>query len=385
MALTRVRRLIPISLTVAGVLAVACSSDSSSTTGTSNADGGSGASATGTGGTTGGGSATGGTAGSGPGTGGTISTGGGDAGSDASLPDCEDPSSATTTSLCVNFAPDVVDLISNDAAHDGQGVGVLAVFESSDPEAAEPIYVQRIPATDETGIYDLSTIRIDIEKADIASTVYVQFLFFDGPDPFGNGDPGDAGDAGDAGAEEEGPPDGMWLGGYDMAGGIGESTPLAPIAITMGQGHAIPLPVLALRKITVTVTATTALPGNGEGPLEFFAMPTRELNTIDEGGAVGFGELPCVDLNSPVVIEGFLYGSGTFYLGGFFHDYGDVEDAAGLVLSAELPVTDLGNVTLPAANAFTVGTRYVLQESLELNYSPDPLGDAGISGDVSCL
>ncbi|NRA35755.1 MAG: hypothetical protein HRU17_20715 [Polyangiaceae bacterium] len=382
MACQRARRLIPSSIALAGVLAAACSSDSSSTIGSSNADGDSGASATGMGGTGSGGTATGGTAGSATATGGSATATGGSAGtgggggSDAGLPECGDTSSATTTSLCANFVPDVVDLISSDPDHDGQGVGVLAVFESSDPEAAEPIYVQRIPAINETGIYDLSTIRVDIDKADIASTVYMQFLFFDGPEPFGNEDAGDAGDAGS--------PDGMWLGGYDMAGGIAQSTPLAPVEITMGQGHAVALPVFALRKISVTGTASTALPSNGEGRLEFFAMRTRDVNTIEDGGAVSFGELACVDLNSPVVIEGFVYGSGTFYLGGFFHDDGDVDDAAGLVLSAELPVSDLGSVTFPAANAFTVGTRYVLQESLVLNYSPDPSGDAGVSGDVSC-
>jgi hypothetical protein len=200
--------------------------------------------------------------------------------------------------------------------------------------------------------------------------VFVRTLFFDNP-----------------AALDEGGPEvdwGTWLGGFNLANGIAGTSALVPVEITRGQITKHDVPLLALRRLTATVTTSVKPLGDGQGALSAFASRLPVLPPA--APTHGYGIDPCVDVNrGPETVQMFLIGSGTFFVAASFEDLG-IETPGSLPPGTLISIRNVDPQTGEGTfDQITLESeKYSAAVLLDLGYmSPFP-GDPSAIGPNSC-
>ena len=277
---------------------------------------------------------------------------------------------ASDTLLCLSFIPEPI-APEPEPALDLRGFLRVEVFEGPTP-ASRVLDRQTFPddfaSGGETSIAELPEVGVRLEGAPAA--VFARALFFD-----------------HAAYDPDGVPRidwGTWLGGDDLSYGIGGTGELPPVPLSAGRVTMHEMPLIALRRLTATVTTSVKPLGDGEGALSVFASRIEQLPPA--APTYGYGIDPCVDVNrGPHVVEMFLVGSGTFFVAASFEDLGIATPGRmppGTLLSLQGfdPETNAGTF-----DRIVVGAeQYAAAVSLDLgSMSPFP-GDPSMLGPNSC-
>jgi hypothetical protein len=290
-----------------------------------------------------------------------VVDGGGDAdpGTDAPVPPaCAPPTEAATAAVCLRFDPEQLDLIVGNEAYDGNGVLIVQVYDTPVPEPEGGPDVQplaEVVVPDQTGgpatmgVYDpWEPVRFDA----LPATVYVRALFVDNFAAFSGNDLSA----------------GVWLGGYELAKGLLVGG-LEPVALTVGEGTEVVVPMTALRSMRVTLTKSMFVQpkGNGEGPAGFLLVDTAQVTASST--IWGVGQTPCATIHSAsgIALEGVFLGEGDFWGLGYLDDYGTGMEggiSAGTMVNLTLVG---GQPVLPDAARITVPPgAYRVEAKLEL-------------------
>ena len=303
---------------------------------------GAGGTIAGAGGTTAGGAGAGGVA-----TGGA--TGDGGAGGASS---CLPPADRKQTSVCVTLVPEKI-TAQSDPGLDEKGVFLLQIFDTSTPpdkDASAIALVERVlPANTATAEVALDTIPVQRLVGTLPSVVYVRAVFIDDASRLAPGAP-------------LGP--GTWVGGIDLADGLKYKAPILPVNVDVGEGNAIMLPLVALRKLTVKVHASAAPVGDGQGPLT--ALAVNNADPTKKPPVFGLARAACADVATDVTLTGFVFGNGPYWVTGALNDLGLTGDFSPGTLAA-LDVT--GNkVTIPKKLSYAADD-YAPSTSIDLSYA----------------
>jgi hypothetical protein len=370
------RRVVGIGV-IGGALAASCGSDStnnpfsgSDAGDASVANGGasSGGSTSGSGGSAGlgmggstagdGGAATGGSAAGG------VTASGGSAGAPN---DCVPPADKKQTSLCVTLVPERI-TAESDPGLDKKGTMVVQVFDTSTPpdkNASAIALAERVlpanPGTSEVAIDNIAMQRL---VGTFPAVVYVRAIFVDDSTRLAPG-------------ATLGP--GAWIGGINLNDGLQDKDPVLPVDVKVGQGNAIDLPLVALRKLTVKVHASATPVGDGQGPLA--ALVVNSAEPAKKPPLFGAATSACADITSDVTLTGFVVGKGPYWVTGALNDLGLPGDFPPGTLAA---VDVMGNkATIPQTLTFKADA-YAVSTSIDLSYAvPWPM-DAGPLPPNSC-
>jgi hypothetical protein len=144
------------------------------------------------------------------------------------------------------------------------------------------------------------------------------------------------------------------------------------------------MPLVALRRLTATVTSSATPLGDGEGALSVMASRVAALPPAAQ--TYGYGIDPCVDVTRGAqTIPMFLLGSGSFFVAASFEDLGVQTPGAmppGTLLSVHDYNPETGAGTFDPIMVET--DRYSAEVALDLGYvSPFP-GDPSVLGPNSC-
>lgn len=304
--------------------------------------------------------------------GGGDAAGGGDA-SDGGGSACEAPTDPTRASLCVSLTPEAIAFL-NDPAFDGRGLLGVQVFSNAHPDddggdasLAGPVILPALDGGAVDGGIALLDLRQPIPQVRFdglpATTVYVRAVFIDDPSTIHGGIQA-----------------GWWLGGYELKHGIGQAA-LRPVPLAAGQARGLSLDLVALRKLTVTVSRDPNVQpaGNGQGPVSAVAVNT---STLSDAGTYLFGAAtnPCgkVDGANTATAVGFVFGKGPYYTVAVLDDFGvDASFPPGGMYSLAI---DGGTVFVPpadqlsyAANAYQVTQSVALTLGTPWDGGPDPV------------
>lgn len=296
----------------------ACSDDEAedATGGSGGSSGSAGSAGTGTGGATGG-------------TGGGAGTAGA-AGSDGGVVACDPPTDTTKAALCLSLKPEALAFQATNPAFDGTGVLLVEIFDTPTPdENTTALATQLLPAQTSDGglteatLASLVAAPVRFDDVAVGGKRYARAVFIDNPAAFTSGGL---------------PVAGVWVAGIDLSKGIAGDPPLTEVALTAGQGLATERPLLALRKLAVTVKRAAGVTpaGDGQGSLAF--VVTDGTTFDDKSQLFGFGAWPCGDLSGSAAytIDGFVIGNSPRNVAVFLDDYG--------VGSAAFPAGTLSSV-----------------------------------------
>lgn len=309
----------------------------------------------------------------------------GDAHHDTTLPDsepdtlppaCAAPSDPSTAALCLVIEPEVLDLVDGDERFDGQGVFVVQVFDTPEPDLPDGTQVPALAETtipDQpggptpvlTGVYDpLEPVRFE----GLPAQVFVRVLFADNFEVF----------------ESDALVGGLFVGGWDLSQGVLFEGGLEPVDLTVGEGLEVTMPLVALRSMKVKLTKPIFVQprGNGEGPAGFFLFDTS--NVTVNAPIWGIGETACGSIHAPsgIDVEGAFVGPGPYFGFGYLDDYGEgIENQIppGTMVNLELAG---GQPSLPAGAEIEIPPgAYRVEASLELTTTipfqglppPDPV------------
>lgn len=335
-------------VTLVAALASACgsSADSKPITGTGGSPGAGGTSGGGAGGTAGGG-----------GTGGTDS---------GTSDPCMAAPNPGETAICVTLHPESI-TPENDPTLDERGVLAVQVFATATPpldtSSASVALAQYVAppqgSTTEFALADVTPVRL---AGAFPATVYVRALFIDAP-----------------GATTIGA--GFWLGGFDVTNGIQQVAPLLPVNLQVGQANALDMDLKALRRLTATVHLATTPVGDGQGPLQVFAVSGSDITKNPP--VFGYASFPCVDLpGADAILQGFVIGPGPYWITAVLNDLllpGVLPPGA----AVSLDVTST-SVTIPT-QLVLAPTDYTPSATVDLNYTiPASNPDGGALPPNSC-
>jgi hypothetical protein len=177
---------------------------------------------------------------------------------------------------------------------------------------------------------------------------------------------------------------GTWFGGVDVSKGFTQTATLTPVPITPGQTTVHDVPLVAMRRVAVTVTASARPAGDGEGSLSVAATRVEMLPPRVQ--VYGYGIEPCVDLKSgPRTIDVDVVGSGTFFVAGFFDDLG-IQTPGKMPPGTMLSVRDvhLSAGTGTFDRLVLAPGQYSSALSIDLGFVVPLPRDAGAPGPNSC-
>jgi hypothetical protein len=312
--------------------------------------------------------------GGGTGAGGGASTGGASAG-DAGM--CPAPVDPNNTALCLTFSPENIDAES-DPALDKRGVFIVQVFDTPNPpkqNASQVALFERlVPTSSSTGgQIALDALRPIRAIAAFPATVYVRALFIDNPGPFATGDLGY----------------GSWVGGVNFLDGIQKDEPLLPVPIQQGQGNAVDVPLVALRRLDVTVHLSATPVGDGQGPLAVVVV--NDQDPAKKPPPVGYAATACANVAAgDVHLTGFFVGAGRHWVTGILKDLGGTGDIppgslAALSVNAQTyRIPAEMNVPASAYSAsVTIDLSFVAPMPADAgSVPPNSCADLGIGGDA---
>ena len=292
-----------------------------------------GSSTTGGAASTGGATSTGGAASTGgsKATGGTSADGGSDGGppDGGNVADCSGEITQEAANLCLTLNPQDITL-GDTADLDGKGTLVVRVFKAAgaaetDLLAAKVIAPPTDPNATPVNVKDLPKIGFK----GLPETVYVQTLFIDNPGYFAQG-------------ANPSLVYGMFIGGFDLNGGVRPPPPLRKVTLAKGEETAVSQPLIALRKFTGMLVkypgqSDPPIPpltptGDGQGPALIGVFDQQAPQGATVIGGAQNGPLTCIDVKAaatPVLATttGFFYLSqpaetNTVWFGGQVDDYG---------------------------------------------------------------
>jgi hypothetical protein len=291
---------------------------------------------------------------------------------------CAAPSVSTNAALCVTITPEAIAFLSNDPAFDGKGLMTLGVYSNAGASDDAGIEAVLLPSQD-AGVGDagfallnLAALPAPVARFELpVTTAYVRAIFVD-----------DTASLADGGGGLQA---GWWLGGYDLSHGI-DNAPLMPVELTAGAGTNLAIDLIALRKLTLTVTRDPSVipAGNGQGPLTAVAVNTPVITS--DGGAYlyGVGQLPCADLSGDAAasVPSWVLGNGPYWIAATLDDFGVGGNfPAGALFSLAL---DGGVATVPSIDelSYEAGA-YWVNGSATLTYL-NPWDGGADADTVSC-
>jgi hypothetical protein len=175
---------------------------------------------------------------------------------------------------------------------------------------------------------------------------------------------------------------GSWYGGVDLSGGVFENRGLLPLPIKRGAVQTAPIGLVALRALSVTVTASAKPLGDGEGPMVLIVR--SDPNAQRNAPLLSLGGLECAnvaDMPTTVVIPLIARG-GTYYVAGFLNDLGFDSEIAPGELTAMKVDTDAGTAVFPA-KLVLAQRDYTPSVSIDLSFRLSPPSD-GVIPPNSC-
>jgi hypothetical protein len=271
--------------------------------------------------------------------------------------------------LRLTFSPEAIEPES-DPGLDEVGFFTLQVFDTPNPPPGDAaskaaLYEAVTPLDSPIALSNLPTPTIVLRNP--PSTVYVRALFFDNV-------------ASGAGGISWG----TWFGGVDVSNGFTQNAALTPVPLTRDETTMHDVPLMALRRVTVTVTTSAALVGDGEGSLSVAASRVEVLPP--RASTYGYGIKPCVDLKTgPQTVDMQVVGSGTFFVAGFFDDLGiqtPGEMPPGTMLSVRDVHLDTGAATF---DRITLAPgQYSGALSIDLGFVTPLPGNTATPGPNSC-
>lgn len=294
-----------------------------------------------------------------------------DAGGDAQIP-CAPPTEPSKAALCLTITHDTVIPVLSDQKLDGNGILVVQVYDTPDPDRPDggsiaPIGEITLPEQDggvpppTMSITDkIAPMRFD----NLPARVFVRAYFFDNFD-----------------ALVVGPTYGTWIGGYDFSNGLYGVGPILEVVLPTGKGTNHVLPLTTLRKLEVTLTLANVIApvGDGQGPVSVSLVDSKQANAMSP--LFGIARKSCGDITTPggVTVDGFVIGTGPYYAFGAVYDFGTRPGVAlppGTIFDFQVD-PDGGPGSIPdAAQVVYPANAYVVTKSVELNVVM-PSGDAG--------
>lgn len=244
------------------------------------------------------------------GSGGMSGSGGG--GFDASLPDvpvdpCDAPAAAGDSALCLEFRPETI-AFESDPALDGLGTLLIQVFDTPTPppvNASSAALIEQTVTADGGGDLDITALPPVRIEGTLPSSVFLRVLFADN-------------------ATRSAPEEltyGTWFGGMEFDPVFDPSFPGVPVLI--GQGRTVVVPLRALRRLDLTVSASATPIGDGAGPLEGFVFSGPDFSMFP--AVVGRGTSDCEDVSGAMqaTIQLPFFGNGTLWPGAYLNDLGE--------------------------------------------------------------
>ncbi len=287
---------------------------------------------------------------------------------------CQDtraPSAGDETTVVLKLEPEAM-TFESDSRFDGSGQLVVEVFDTPNPfkssGRSRALYERRFPASAEGGaevsLRALPEPRLTLRDA--PSTLYARVTFFD--------------DAQAADSKELLSP-GTWYGGVDLSGGVFDNRGLLPLPVTRGAVQTASIKLLALRALSVAVTASAKPLGDGEGPMVLIVR--SDPDATHNAPLLALGGLECAkvaDMPMTLVIP-LIAPGGTYYVAGFLNDLGfDSEIAPGELAAME--IGDAGTAVFPAKLALAQRD-YTPSASIDLSFRLSPPSD-GVIPPNSC-
>ena len=226
---------------------------------------------------------------------------------------CPDPREPGLASACITLDPEAVATMESDPELDGVGVLLVEIYDTPDITAADPIAtLRKTEGLEELEEFDIGNLPfISLDR--LPGTIYARAGFFDNPNELGFD------------SIKRG---GAWIGGADNPS---DPSLLRPIELKVDAGTSVTLPMVAARRLNVTVSvAEDATPSDGaEGLVAWTAYSSER----PAPGAIpsGEGRRLCADLSGgPTVVTGHVFGPGPHYVVATLDDYGLGLDNAGL-------------------------------------------------------
>ncbi|HEY6562555.1 MAG TPA: hypothetical protein VI072_35045 [Polyangiaceae bacterium] len=280
-------------------------------------------------------------------------------------------SAGDATTVILKLKPEDM-TFESDSRFDGSGRLVVEVFDTphpfKSPARARALYEGRFPAAADAGkevsLRALPEPRLTLHDA--PATLYVRVTFFD--------------DA-QASASKELLSPGTWYGGVDLSGGVFENRGLLPLPVTRGAVQTASINLVALRALSVTVTASAKPLGDGEGPMA--VVVRSDPDATHNAPLLALGGLQCAkvaDMPMTLVVP-LIAPGGTYYVAGFLNDLGfDSEIAPGELAAME--IGDAGTAVFPAKLALAQRD-YTPSASIDLSFRLSPPSD-GVVPPNSC-
>lgn len=310
---------------------------------------------------------------------GDIDAGDGDPDADAEPPVvCPPPMDPTKAALCLVIEPEPIDFVAADEKLDGKGLLIVQVFDKALPGNGAALDEKLSPPQPPGGspaTKDLSELTAQPFRFEgLPTEVYPRAFFVDDV----------------AGAQPDSLVPGTWIGGLDVSNGLAEDMPLRKVTLEAGKGTTIKLPLTAIRKLTVTVSRSTApvSGGNAQGKLTVLALGSQQLD--DKTKMYGMGESACANLSAngaTTKVEGVVVGKGPYWITGILDDFQQgnlpvVDIPAGALASLELVLSPF-SVKVPDKNKLTYAANaYEIEASIELNQQVPRQG--GAPDAISC-
>jgi hypothetical protein len=162
-----------------------------------------------------------------------------------------------------------------------------------------------------------------------------------------------------------------------------------PVTLQPGQGNAVDIPLVALRKLDVTVHTSATPIGDGQGPLGVVVV--NDSDPAKKPPPVGAATMKCADVtNGDLHLTGFFVGAGKHWVTGLLKDISLAGDFPPGSLAA---LSKSGSTyTIPAS--FTAPrTAYTASVTIDLSFvvpypadagtpPPNSCADLGITGDA---
>ena len=258
------------------------------------------------------------------------------------LPACGAPTDASTSAVCVTFAPEAITLLADDPQLDGQGILYLAAYDTplpdGEPGVADdilPLQAAIYPSDDsQVGVMALPMLRLD----GLPSKVYLRALFFDNAEALA----------------QKKVLWGVWLGGSELAGGFTDAPqPLTSIDLTPGTSQARLMTLTALRRLEVKVTLGAGVKplDDAQGPLRWLAVGQSTIK--QDMPFFGVSEESCLSLATGSTVQrGFFMGSGDRFVVANLNDFGLTSFGPGTLTN--LGVTS-GSYAVPTSDRVSVG------------------------------
>ena len=172
--------------------------------------------------------------------------------------------------ICLRFEFDGVNVDSDRANFDNQGVFGIQLYSIPNPGSDLPctqdpscVFEARYPAPNggEIAFDELPSLRFEIPIPSLdgaALPVYVRAAFADNPDLI----------------SPTGLRPGGWIGGLDLARGVRQGLVLEPHMVVPNAANQIDLDMVSVREFTATIELTGDVPGDGQGKIVILSSDT---------------------------------------------------------------------------------------------------------------